>query len=50
MRTPMSPLDETTSAERGTRVAGIGAIGIVTSAVMPSGIALSALGNSTSTR
>ena len=50
VRTPMSPVDEMVSAERGTRVAGIGAIGIATSAVMPSGIAPSALGSSTSTR
>ncbi len=50
VRTPMSPADETTSAERGTRVAGIGDSGMLTSAVMPSGMAPSALGSSTSTR
>ena len=38
-RTPRSPADEKVSAERGTRVAGTGAIGIATSAVMPSGMA-----------
>ena len=45
MRTPRSPADEKVSAERGTRVAGIGASGIATSAVMPSGIAPSAFGD-----
>ena len=50
VRTPSSPADEKVSAERGTRVAGIGSSGIATSAVMPSGIAPSALAISTSTR
>ena len=38
VRTPSSPFDEKVSAERGTRVAGVGASGTVTSAVMPSGM------------
>ena len=38
VRTPMSPADENVSAERGMRVAGTGASGIATSAVIPSGI------------
>ena len=49
-RTPRLPAEENVRAERGTRVAGSGATGIETSAVMPSGIRPSALGSSTSTR
>ena len=49
-RTPRSPFDDSVSAERGTRVAGIGASGIATSAVMPSGIAPVGFWISTSTR
>ena len=50
MRTPRSPADEKVSAERGTRADATGVSGSTTSAVMPSGMALSAFGNSTSTR
>jgi hypothetical protein len=49
-RTPKLPLEEKVSAERGTRVAGCGSMRSATSAVMPSGMAPSAFGISTSTR
>src|SRR5882724_9610242 len=49
-RTPMSPLDEIVSPERGIRVAATGAWTSETSAVMPSGMIPAGFAISTSTR